>query len=627
MRRHRSYVFLFALFFSGTGHLLAQGPEEQTADSSGSGMKYRPLELSGDKLLWAIDSFRAMDSGFAEVHLFSPLHRRLQVWQDLGHAGSPGINLLPNGAVQPGWRSGFNAYQALVRGPLEASYIARNPFSSFHYSQGTQGQIFLNAFHTQNITPGWNAAIDYQSLQSQGLYEYATHQQRYFRFASMYRSPNRRYTGRFTANWNRFRRNENYGLADSARLFNETLPIFVPRSTSASSAYRNTLHSYRQDYRLGKDSASPLFLFNTLSWRREQLEYSDNLPQDSLYPLQPLRGPGAFEDSFRLRSLEQESGLYYSDYRGKGINKGLTALLVVGSASMRAGGLNMRAGNYHNTWYRTQFGQGLADNRPLAWQLQWQQFTSGYNAGDYRLDAEARWRRGAWLFSGQATRQQSRAAFTESFFYSNRHHWKNDFRPMLISDIEPALHYQKARFNAGLSQRIGRVDRLVYTAADGMPMQADFATSYADLHLQLGYGGGHFFMQHHLHRLGSSRLSVLPLPEWAGRHNLGYAGTWFKGVLKVRAGIDLWWTSRFSGYTYIPATGRFAVQPGRLTGGYPAADVYFSGAIKQVHFFVKMEHVNQGLFPAPGSVPYWSAAAYALEPRRMRLGLRWAFYN
>jgi hypothetical protein len=64
-----------------------------------------------------------------------------------------------------------------------------------------------------------------------------------------------------------------------------------------------------------------------------------------------------------------------------------------------------------------------------------------------------------------------------------------------------------------------------------------------------------------------------------------------------------------------------------MTGGYPAADVYFSGAIKQVHFFVKMEHVNQGLFPAPGSVPYWSAASYALEPRRMRLGLRWAFYN
>jgi len=620
-------LFLFVAVLLPGFRLQAQGALETTPDSSASGMKFRPLVIPGDNLLWAIDSTRAYDSGFADVHLFSPLHRRLQVWQDLGHAGSPGVNLLPTALTAAGWRSGFNAYQQLVRGPIESSFIARNPFSSFHYSQGNQGQIFLNAFHTQNISPGWNVAIDYQSLQSQGLYEYAIHQQRYFRFASLYRSPNRRYTGRFTANWNRITRNENYGLADSARFFNETLPIFVPRSTSAGSAYRNTLHTYRHDYRLGKDSTSPWFLYNELRWSREQFEYNDNLPQDTLYSLPPLRGPGAFDDSFRMRSLEQESGLLYSDYRGMGSGRSLSGLLVFGSSAMRVGGFNMVAGRYFNTWYRALLGQGLAGTRALSWQMEWQQFTGGYNAGDYRLDAKAGWRREAWVFAARATQQRSRPAFTDNFFYSNRYHWKNDFRAMAIAEIEPSLQYRHKGFQTGIAPRFGRVDRLVYIAANGLPAQADNATGYGDIHLHAGIEKGHLFMQHHLHRLSSSQRAVMPLPEWAGRHNFGYTGTWFKGVLKVRAGVDLWWTSRFTAYAYLPATGRFGVQNNLTTGGYPAADVYFSGAIKQVHFFVKMEHVNEGWLPARTAVPYWSSAGYVLEPRRMRLGLRWAFYN
>ena len=607
--------------------MYAQGVNNEVADSSASAMRYRPLVVGGDNLLWAIDSTADIDTGYADVHLFSPLHRRLQVWQDLGHAGSPGINLLPTGTVKPGWRSGFNAYQHLVRSPLRESYIARNPYSSFHYSQGRQGQIFLNAFHTQNITPGWNTAIDYQSLQSQGLYEYAEHQQRHFRFASMYRSQNRRYTGRFNANWNRFTRNEHYGLADSARLFNDALPIFVPRSKSASSAYRNTEHTWRQDYRIGKDSVSPLFLHNELRWKRELFEYGDKLPQDTLYPLPPVRGPGAFEDSFRMRSLEQETGLCYSNYRGEGRVTGLTGMLVLGSSAMRVGGFNMSAGRYYNTWYRAHIGQGIAGHRPLSWQLDWQQFTGGYNVGDYRLDAKAVLKRGAMEYSGRATQQQSRAAFTEAFFYSNRYHWKNDFRPMIISEFEPAIRYQHAIFYIELSSRIGRSEGYVYVAENGLPSQLSDAVVYSDLQLKTGMETRHFFMQLDMHRLSNSQSLAMPLPAWAGRHHLGYKGTWFKGVLKVRAGLDVWWTSSFPGYTYIPATGRFGVQTKTVTGGYPATDVYFSGAIKQVHFFVKMEHVNEGVFPLRSSVPYWSIAGYALEPRRMRLGLRWVFYN
>jgi hypothetical protein len=101
---------------------------------------------------------------------------------------------------------------------------------------------------------------------------------------------------------------------------------------------------------------------------------------------------------------------------------------------------------------------------------------------------------------------------------------------------------------------------------------------------------------------------------------------WFNGVLRLRAGFDIWWHSRFNGYGYHPAPGRFYVQQNKF-GAYPLVDFFVNGEVKNLQFFVKMEHLNQGLYPSPNEVPYWSAAGYAFEPRRFRLGLRWGFFN
>ncbi|MEY3983125.1 MAG: hypothetical protein RL160_682, partial [Bacteroidota bacterium] len=103
-------------------------------------------------------------------------------------------------------------------------------------------------------------------------------------------------------------------------------------------------------------------------------------------------------------------------------------------------------------------------------------------------------------------------------------------------------------------------------------------------------------------------------------------GLWFNGVLRIRAGVDVWWYSRFNGYGYHPATGRFYVQQNKF-GAYPLVDLFVNGEVKNLQFFVKMEHQNQGLYPLSNEVPYWSAAGYAFEPRRFRLGLRWGFFN
>jgi hypothetical protein len=179
----------------------------------------------------------------------------------------------------------------------------------------------------------------------------------------------------------------------------------------------------------------------------------------------------------------------------------------------------------------------------------------------------------------------------------------------------------------GIGYRFGNINRWVYTGSDLLPAQHNGNLRYGDLHLSSRFEGRHIFAHNSLHLLRSSEQRIMPVPDFTGFHSLGYRGIWFKGVLQVRTGLDIWWTSRFTGYGYVPATGRFHVQHTQITGGYPAIDWFISGQVKQLQFFVKMEHLNQGIWPLASETAYWSAAGYALEPRRMRLGIRWNFFN
>ena len=84
------------------------------------------------------------------------------------------------------------------------------------------------------------------------------------------------------------------------------------------------------------------------------------------------------------------------------------------------------------------------------------------------------------------------------------------------------------------------------------------------------------------------------------------------------------YNSNYFGNAYAPAIGQFYVQNEQKLTFYPVVDVFLNVKIKKARIFVKMEHLNQGIFRQKG---YYVSPNYAMPERLFRLGFSWAFYN
>ena len=97
----------------------------------------------------------------------------------------------------------------------------------------------------------------------------------------------------------------------------------------------------------------------------------------------------------------------------------------------------------------------------------------------------------------------------------------------------------------------------------------------------------------------------------------------FKKALHSRFGVDVYYSTAWNAYGYMPATGQFYLQDGKRTGNYPYIDVYAAFRVKGARFFFKLDHAFAGLF---GNT-YYGAAHYPLNGRTFKFGVDWAFLD
>ena len=123
----------------------------------------------------------------------------------------------------------------------------------------------------------------------------------------------------------------------------------------------------------------------------------------------------------------------------------------------------------------------------------------------------------------------------------------------------------------------------------------------------------------------SSNKDVLPLPALNIYSNL-YIRFKIAKVLKCDLGADVRWFTKCNGMGYSPAIGQFTVIESdsykAKVGGYPIVNAYANFHLKNTRFFVMMSHLN-----ASHGGNYFLTAHYPLNPRILRFGLSWNFFN
>lgn len=137
---------------------------------------------------------------------------------------------------------------------------------------------------------------------------------------------------------------------------------------------------------------------------------------------------------------------------------------------------------------------------------------------------------------------------------------------------------------------------------------------------------GIFHLDNEITYQKSSNQDVLPLPELALYHNLYIKFGLAKKVLQIEMGADVRYFTQYYAPDYAPAIGQFYLQNKETRyklGGYPLLNGYINLHLKRTRIFIAMYNLIQG----QGEKSYFLAPHYPLNPRLLKFGLSWNFFD
>jgi hypothetical protein len=263
-------------------------------------------------------------------------------------------------------------------------------------------------------------------------------------------------------------------------------------------------------------------------------------------------------------------------------------------------------------------------NQRLQYHLKAQYALWGYNLADFSLEGQAKFVFSEKIGGLKATGklQNITPDYLTNFYFSNHHRWQNDdFRK--INSLQWSVTYFLERLNLAVSYKNYTLNNYIIWNETASPEQLSNIANISQ-----------FVAKHHfewrkwqfnnllLYQISTN--DAIRLPNFYSRHRFFYENSLFKNALVAQLGIDLSYNSNYFANAYAPAIGQFYVQNEQKLTFYPVVDVFLNVKIQKARIFVKMEHLNQGIFRQRG---YYVSPNYAMPERLFRIGFSWAFYN
>ncbi|MCM1336308.1 MAG: putative porin [Candidatus Amulumruptor caecigallinarius] len=205
-------------------------------------------------------------------------------------------------------------------------------------------------------------------------------------------------------------------------------------------------------------------------------------------------------------------------------------------------------------------------------------------------------------------------------YRSNHWWWHNNFSNTQSFRVGGILNFRKTGTRLDIGTET--LTNYVYFDNRALPAQASGATQvfWAALDQRLHLGPVHW--DNRITYQATSDEHVIPLPALTVNSNL-YALFTIARVLRIQAGLDVNYYTRYRAPGYRPETMAFYNQSQVLLGNYPVANVYLNMKLSRATFYVMMSHVNQGMF----SNDYFSMPGYPINPRRFQAGICVNFAN
>lgn len=409
------------------------------------------------------------------------------------------------------------------------------------------------------------------------------------------------------------RRGQNISRGDNEEEVNDSLPVVVPKDT------------------IRREELVPVTSFiHTFKLERTRHRFTSQ-DLDSLPPA--LLNLYETADSTVRLSIKNVFGIALLEGFNKYAKAGLTAYISHQYSRYSLMNPDAALENPRNIKFTEQelyIGGELAkrEGHLLHYNINGEIGLTGIAKGQFKLDGTAdvnlRLFNDTLRVKAHAYVRNTLPSFYMRHYVSNHYIWDNDdFDKEMRVRVEGEIDFPLTGTN--LKAGIENIKHYTYLNGKALPQQAGGSIKVANATLTQNFRLGIFHLDNEITWQKSSS-DVLPLPTWNLYHNLYILTKIAKKVLNVQLGADVRYFSEYYAPDYAPALQQFHLQDGTnriKIGNYPVVNVYANLQLKRTRFFVQLYHVNEGM----GSRRYFYAPHYPINPRLLKFGVSWNFYD
>lgn len=514
-------------------------------------------------------------------------------------------------------------------------YNTRKPYSEIFYTTASKikDELTLNFMHTQNVHPRLNFAVDYKLISSKGQYLNQENKLNTFSFNTNYKSKKERYSMHAGIVYNKFKLQDNGGLIDTAGVDLSSLEANLSNAGTVL-YYRNFFISHK--YSLGKlklinyedtifEKVKPYISFgHHLSYKNQYRNYFDVESSGNGYYRNYFNNTTETYDSLAYSSV---TNIFRFTTESEFVKKfNFSAFASVENSIKQFYNFKEYVFKSQRSYYVDDKFTGGVSIYPKKIKLSayGNIYFSGYRIGDFRVNLA-----GQKIFNDSTSSKLSfllrytsqKPDFYTNTFYSNHYRWENDFDNRQTTQFSLKFELPLRHFEVGASAVL--LNNYIYFGSVSEPQQFDQNITILSAHVKKDF---HFRFIHFHNKLiwqKSDKTNVISLPEVAIFHST-YVELNYKQVLKTHIGFDVYFTTKYTPYSYNPAIGNFYYENTGETGNYPFGSVFINAKIKnRALLFLKFEHANSGIFQEL----YYFVNHYPVKERTLRFGVRWFFNN
>ncbi len=580
--------------------------------------------------------FRRPDSLIENFHRYNTTEKQYVPYNNLGNFGTAYYSLMFTNDNPIGYKHGFNSFDLFFIQPEKIKYYkTKTPYTYLDFVFGGKEEIAGGGEFSVNIRPNINFGFNFHRNNFNGRNQHQQSIQNLFSFNHWFQSKNHFYDLKFAFIYNGIINQENGGWLEDDVFDN---PLYRGNKKFAPVKLNDAVNKW--------DERNVHFLQQFNLGKKEEVRVNDSTSRKVVQPKYVIEHFFEFSHwKFLYKDFDKDSSYYASMFFNGDTTIDHTTSWTVRNAVYFKNVQNDTAPKkflfaagiqYDFNKYQHRFTNQLIQDVQLKAKIYNQSDSAffGYSVdaavdivpkyiGDFdvRFLGKLNFKKGISV-AVRGDVSLASPSQKQSFYYGNHYVYVNDFKKTFQAKIEGVFEWKKQLMYVGVQNYF--IQNYIYNDTASVPRQYGKPLNALVIKVRKDFNTKHIYSGTELYVQWISSNSIVRLPVFAMKQTLYYKGGWISGKLHAQLGFDITYNTNFTGNDYNPSLAVFYQQDKQRLKFYPILDLFFDLNVKRTNIFLRMEHVNQGMFKQKG---IYTAPDYGYLDRTFRVGVTWTFYD